>query len=230
MQTAKPTELWDRRWHEDPGKNTSRLEYELLDSGYGVEQATVLDIGCGSPEFSFEETLFRKYVGVDISAVALQKNMRKRRDSLFTDVSGKPEYELVRASAMNLPFREGVFDKAISCETVFHLGERFYDSILEMARCSSSIAFTAVQYNIEELQRYNPRRKKFGTLIYVETPEGFEGLVSLSEDEVRNLLKEAGFADEDIEISPKPYLVSGRKVKEIDSRLYVKAKKASGGT
>jgi len=71
----------------------------------------ILDVGCGPMFISYSLTGDSpcEYVGVDIMPI---KRLKKYRDEMRN--IGAKRIEAVRASAESLPFRNGVFDFALS--------------------------------------------------------------------------------------------------------------------
>lgn len=231
---GQDVEIWNRSWKENPTKYSSEFGNYLpyFEPGkYGIDE--ILDVGCGSLLLSsvleFVENL---YVGIDISATALREAKEKRKNEAEFSSEGEsrltPLYEFAIASATHLPFRESSFPQVISSETIPHLGKDAYEALREITRCSKNrIAFTAIDYNIGEMsKKYLYEQLETGALFHIANKgEPAKCVLSLTEDETHKLLLELEFEPDKIEISTEPVFEERTKVKEINSRLFVKASK-----
>ena len=103
--------VWDEVWEKHPqteivygtekGKTRERFYSQILPKREGL----TLDLGCGDGHM---QPYIKNYVGCDISRNALRK---------FNAIR-------VCGHAEQLPFRDGIFDHILLCETLEHVKER----------------------------------------------------------------------------------------------------------
>lgn len=84
------------------------------------ELGSILDVGCGPMfvSYSLIGNAESEYVGVDVMPA---DRLKKYRDAMRG--VGVKVFEVVRASAESLPFRDGVFGFALSLDVLEHLGK-----------------------------------------------------------------------------------------------------------
>lgn len=107
----------------------------------------VLDVGCGCMVIAFG--LLTKYdleyVGLDI----LPLDKLRKYASLVRKSTGR-DLQIVRASAMNLPFRKNLFDLTLAFDILEHL-EKPRNAIAELTRTSIANGILVVSIPMEKL-------------------------------------------------------------------------------
>jgi len=97
--------------------------------------------------YSLTHNLLGEYVGVDIMPV---ERLKKYRDMMRS--TGVKGIEAIRASAESLPFRNGVFDFALSLDVLEHLG-RPREAVMELHRVVEDEGLVAISLPLENLTR-----------------------------------------------------------------------------
>lgn len=123
----RPQEFWDQIWRGDDWGIASNLGYGLqenLDPDLLVGKH-VLDVGCGNSLYSLIPDDAERFIGVDISGVALRKAHRM-----------SPKSYLLQASGLALPLGDKVVDYSVCFEALSLFGEHSDIALAEMARVS----------------------------------------------------------------------------------------------
>lgn len=158
----------------------------------------VLDVGCGCGAM----TLVAAYaahpgqvVGIDISAAVLQEAYRRSENA------GARNLNLVRADAASPPFAEGSFDVLLS-----RFGVIFFDdspaafaSLARATRPGGRLVFTAWQGNDRHLHAGLPLGFVQAHLPSREAPARSPHWNLRDPDDIRQILRDAGFSDIEID-------------------------------
>ncbi|MGQ9461415.1 MAG: class I SAM-dependent methyltransferase, partial [Candidatus Bathyarchaeaceae archaeon] len=105
----------------------------------------IVDAGCGPMFISCVLSGNNEYVGVDIMSADKLKKYRDAMRSL-----GVKAIEVVRASVESLPFRNGVFDFALSLDVLEHVGKP-RGAVTEIYRVVEDGGALAVSLPLENL-------------------------------------------------------------------------------
>jgi SAM-dependent methyltransferase len=127
-----------------------RTRYEALHNFLArssFQPKHVLDIGCGCMLIAFG--LLKKYdleyVGLDI----LPSDRLRKYAALVRKGTGR-DLQVVRASAMSLPFRKDLFDLTLAFDILEHL-EKPRNAITELVQISTTNGILAVSIPMEKL-------------------------------------------------------------------------------
>lgn len=106
----KTNTTWDRRVDDDPKNSGARVKFSKNFSGSYIQHAhRVLDVGCGIGKFTYL-VKSQNTLGIDLDLEALKTANKFCACSTF-----------VVASALALPFRDGVFDLILLWEIIEHV-------------------------------------------------------------------------------------------------------------
>ncbi|MEM3088665.1 MAG: class I SAM-dependent methyltransferase [Candidatus Bathyarchaeia archaeon] len=107
----------------------------------------IMDVGCGPMFVSYVlvSNATREYIGVDIMNTS---KLKKYRDAMKN--IGVKTIEAVRASAEMLPFRNGVFDFALSLDVLEHLSKP-REAAMEICRVVNNDSMVVISLPMENL-------------------------------------------------------------------------------
>lgn len=174
-------EFWGRIWQEDDWGIASQLGYGLLESLDPdlLLGKDVLDVGCGTSLYSLIPDDAARFIGIDISDVALRKAHRKSRNGC-----------LIQASGLALPLGDRTVDYAVCFEALSLFGEHCAVALTEMARVSrEGMIFTV---------SHPDHKQALSSLSYETLPLGklFSGpgisVAAFTEQEISSLVTSLG--------------------------------------
>ena len=99
----------------------SRLNKEIFDAIKPKEDEKILDIGCGTCEFS--ELINSKYIGIDLNKSFLKKAKKKFPDRILMEIDAK-----------NINFGKKSFDKILMMNFLHHFSDEDCKIILNEAK------------------------------------------------------------------------------------------------
>jgi len=132
----KAASIWG--WSTPSGKMRASRRVDLLHSFASLKEArTVLEIGCGTGEFTsrlLKDKGVNKIIAIDISLDLIKKGREK--------IKG-PGVNFVVADAENLPFKEGVADAVIGVSVLHHLEiKAAFKEIMRAVKKGGKIVFS----------------------------------------------------------------------------------------
>lgn len=112
-----------------------------------LKSRMILDVGCGPMFISYAlvGNYAGEYVGVDIMCA---DRLKKYRDAMRN--IGVKRLQVVRAGAESLPFRNGIFDFALSLDVLEHL-RKPREAVMEIYRVVKGDGTVAVSLPLENL-------------------------------------------------------------------------------
>jgi len=112
-----------------------------------LKSRMILDVGCGPMFISYAlvGNEAGEYIGVDIMHA---DRLKKYRDAMRN--IGVKKLQVVRASAESLPFRNGIFDFALSLDVLEHL-RKPREAVMEIYRVVKGDGTVAVSLPLENL-------------------------------------------------------------------------------
>ncbi len=142
---------------------------------------SVLNVGVGSFDTTLASTVASKFVGIDISRVALTR-LRGSMDGNADAVLG---------NAKSLPFKDGAFDVVLSFDSLTPMGEDAIDVIREMARVTGGLLIFVISHVDAASGAYKVKSRKIegGTLF----EEADISRMCFDEDGLRKLMGSIGF-------------------------------------
>ena len=163
--------FWENEWKR--GKGITSCWYVLL----GRIKGKNLDIGCG--DWKHYDLSSSEYsVGMDVSLNAFKRAKKNKIE--------KTSYDLVRASAEKLPFKDGSFERVSMIETLTLIGKDYGKVLDEVARVTKdNFVFTVTH-------------KEIDNDILKNSVKGVEK-VTFNEEEITELLKERGLKIEELD-------------------------------
>ena len=174
-------EIYDR-WFTTPiGSLVKQYETELiLDLLKPKQGEVILDAGCGTGIFTLDIlSIGSTVIGLDISRPMLIHAREK--------LKGYP-FQIVLADILNLPFREGCFDKVLSVTAVEFIqdGKGAAKELFRVTKRGGHIALTTLNSLSPWASQRNAEAKKSHTI--------FEKAIFRSPDELRSLVSMEGVA------------------------------------
>jgi len=172
-------EDWERAWLKSPNKLSSSF-YSFLYSIDIRNSEKILDVGCG--DWKRADSLLKRggwIIGCDIAYNAL----RMARDNAK---SYENKMDLVQCDARYLPFRDNVFDKVISFETLPHICDGYEKVLEEISRTTKKyVIFTALHK--EYFYAFDDKKKS-------------SHIVAFDEKEIKLLVEKVGLSIEFMKI------------------------------
>jgi ubiquinone/menaquinone biosynthesis C-methylase UbiE len=139
----------------------------------------LLEVACGSGYFikNYASNV-RRVAGLDLSELCVRLANKKNKERVL-----KGSAEFVLGDATQLPWEENKFSAATAMAS-FMLFPKPLDSLKEMYRVlrPGGRAVVCIEWNAEDGKDHTKDIKKYGISLW-------------KEDDVRNMLKEAGFSD-----------------------------------
>jgi len=139
----------------------------------------LLEVGCGSGYFLKNYASYVKSIaGIDLSDVMIKIATRKNRDRILEGTA-----EFIKGDASGLPWDNNRFSAVTSMGSFIGF-PRQLESLKEMHRVlrPAGRAVVSIEWNAEDGVDHSKKIEKWGMKI-------------LSEDDVRSMMKEAGFKD-----------------------------------
>ena len=181
--TVSKAAVWNRLWSS--GEDQSSFAMCLLAPLRELEGKRVLEVGCGSLKNNQVPSYARRYIGIDVSNVAL----RKSKEENEYRIEEPEKAELALADAVRLPFRDQAFDAAITANVLLFTGRDAFIAMREMVRVTATngiIFMVLVHQDIAKAVKADCKRIENGT-IYSES-DGVEK-ICFAEDDVRATMK-----------------------------------------
>lgn len=157
-------EFWEKAWSGPSGASTTR--YSMLHTD---PSELILDVGCGDWRFAgYMLSDSKMVIGCDVSHNALMG--AKNNSEWYRKKTG-----FVQCDAKYLPFRDNVFDRVVSVETMTLVGKDCRKVVEEMKRVTKRY----LTFNVNHKETPPPKN-------------GDLDKVTFSEEELKKLLEDMG--------------------------------------